>query len=165
MYQIICASLSHTHYWYEVGMLKVPATTEVRLQTQSLAPRYFRHIIQYVFDNMIDGPSSLLTSSMSSRSLPLVVDDSPATDPCGERFARLPVAGAADALGADTPAPRRLIDEVGDGSPVALPSAMLTIPSFMVILMAGNATATKCVMSVTHQRLNMLHASHEGSHG
>ena len=21
----ICASLSHTHYWYEVGMLKVPA--------------------------------------------------------------------------------------------------------------------------------------------
>ena len=25
MYQIIYASLSHTHYWYEVGMLKVPA--------------------------------------------------------------------------------------------------------------------------------------------
>ena len=24
MDQIICASLSHTHYWYEVGMLKVP---------------------------------------------------------------------------------------------------------------------------------------------
>ena len=23
--QLICASLSHTHYWYEVGMLKVPA--------------------------------------------------------------------------------------------------------------------------------------------
>ena len=23
MYQLICASLSHTHYWYEVGMLKV----------------------------------------------------------------------------------------------------------------------------------------------
>ena len=22
--QLICASLSHTHYWYEVGMLKVP---------------------------------------------------------------------------------------------------------------------------------------------
>ena len=26
MDQLICASLSHTHYWYEVGMLKVPAT-------------------------------------------------------------------------------------------------------------------------------------------
>ena len=27
MDQLICASLSHTHYWYEVGMLKVPATS------------------------------------------------------------------------------------------------------------------------------------------
>ena len=25
MDQLICASLSYTHYWYEVGMLKVPA--------------------------------------------------------------------------------------------------------------------------------------------
>ena len=25
MDKLICASLSHTHYWYEVGMLKVPA--------------------------------------------------------------------------------------------------------------------------------------------
>ena len=25
MDQLICASLSHTRYWYEVGMLKVPA--------------------------------------------------------------------------------------------------------------------------------------------
>ena len=25
MDQLICASLSHTHYWYEVGMLKVLA--------------------------------------------------------------------------------------------------------------------------------------------
>ena len=25
MDQLICAYLSHTHYWYEVGMLKVPA--------------------------------------------------------------------------------------------------------------------------------------------
>ena len=23
MYQLVCASLSHTHYWYEVGMLKL----------------------------------------------------------------------------------------------------------------------------------------------
>ena len=28
MDQLIFASLSHTHYWYEVGMLKVPAVTE-----------------------------------------------------------------------------------------------------------------------------------------
>ena len=26
MDQLICASPSHTHYWYEVGMLKVPAS-------------------------------------------------------------------------------------------------------------------------------------------
>ena len=25
MDQFVCASLSHTHYWYEVGMLKVPS--------------------------------------------------------------------------------------------------------------------------------------------
>ena len=25
MDQLICSSLFHTHYWYEVGMLKVPA--------------------------------------------------------------------------------------------------------------------------------------------
>ena len=25
MNKVICASLSHTHYWYEVGMLKVSA--------------------------------------------------------------------------------------------------------------------------------------------
>ena len=29
MDQLICASLSHTHYWYEVGMLKVPAVYNV----------------------------------------------------------------------------------------------------------------------------------------
>ena len=30
MDQLIFASLSHTHYWYEVGMLKVPAVTSDR---------------------------------------------------------------------------------------------------------------------------------------
>ena len=29
MDQVIFASLSHTHYWYEVGMLKVPARNHV----------------------------------------------------------------------------------------------------------------------------------------
>ena len=28
MGQLMCASLSHTHYWYEVGMLKVPAIVQ-----------------------------------------------------------------------------------------------------------------------------------------
>ena len=28
MDQLICASLSHTHYWYEVGMWEVPARTD-----------------------------------------------------------------------------------------------------------------------------------------
>ena len=30
MDQFIFASLSHTHYWYEVGMLKVPAIYIIR---------------------------------------------------------------------------------------------------------------------------------------
>ena len=30
MDQLIFASLSHTHYWYEVGMLKVPAVVAIR---------------------------------------------------------------------------------------------------------------------------------------
>ena len=29
MDQLIFASLSHTHYWYEVGMLKVPAVVVI----------------------------------------------------------------------------------------------------------------------------------------
>ena len=26
MDQLLCAFLSHTHYWYDVGMLKIPGT-------------------------------------------------------------------------------------------------------------------------------------------
>ena len=33
MDQLIIASLSHTHYWYEVGMLKVPAIKVTRIGT------------------------------------------------------------------------------------------------------------------------------------
>ena len=32
MDQLICASLSHTHYWYKVGMLKVPASMAVKIK-------------------------------------------------------------------------------------------------------------------------------------
>ena len=38
MDQLICASLSHTHHWYKVGKLKVPANyckTSVRDQDYS----------------------------------------------------------------------------------------------------------------------------------
>ena len=31
MNQIICASVSHTQYWYEVGMLKIPACYSARI--------------------------------------------------------------------------------------------------------------------------------------
>ena len=35
MDQLIFASLSHTHYWYEVGMLKVPADSRLQLLAPS----------------------------------------------------------------------------------------------------------------------------------
>ena len=36
MDQLIFASLSHTHYWYEVGMLKVPACVEYTVSHENL---------------------------------------------------------------------------------------------------------------------------------
>ena len=36
MDQLICASLSHTHFWYEVGMLKVPAMCTVEKKCNRL---------------------------------------------------------------------------------------------------------------------------------
>ena len=53
MEQIVCTSLSHTHYWYEVGMLKVPAyrikyrsfdgrqRSQQRLRRRNRKPRFF----------------------------------------------------------------------------------------------------------------------------
>ena len=38
MGQLICASLSHTHYWYEVGTLKVPAFVSLQLLFPFLEP-------------------------------------------------------------------------------------------------------------------------------
>ena len=35
MEQLICASLSHIHYWYEVGMVKVPACCFVYFQVNN----------------------------------------------------------------------------------------------------------------------------------
>ena len=41
MDQLTCASLSHTHYWFQVGMLKVPASARARA-------RELRAILSYV---------------------------------------------------------------------------------------------------------------------
>ena len=40
MDQLIFASLSHTHYWYEVGMLKVPAVRTIRVSLSVFSMRY-----------------------------------------------------------------------------------------------------------------------------
>ena len=39
MDQLIFASLSHTHYWYEVGMLKVPAVPSIHIRINWLSTR------------------------------------------------------------------------------------------------------------------------------
>ena len=47
MDQLIFASLSHTHYWYEVGMLKVPAVVNsVEFSLIKVAVRYIP--VQYI---------------------------------------------------------------------------------------------------------------------
>ena len=52
--QLICASLSHTHYWYEADMLKVPAYIYI----------YIYNIYHYFFISLVtsiaDGPHSIL---------------------------------------------------------------------------------------------------------
>ena len=48
MDQLICASLSHTHYWYEVGMLKVPANTMVSYVMFIYTKLEYRNITQQV---------------------------------------------------------------------------------------------------------------------
>ena len=53
MDQLIFASLSHTHYWYEVGMLKVPATND--LIVLHLLRIYFILLIYLVWGKKIPG--------------------------------------------------------------------------------------------------------------
>ena len=48
MDQLICASLSHTHYWYEVGMLKVPCSTQERYDIIVLAT-----VLHFCFTTLI----------------------------------------------------------------------------------------------------------------
>ena len=44
MDQLICASLSHTHYRYEVGMLEVPAIYVVTNSVRGLLDRKYMYI-------------------------------------------------------------------------------------------------------------------------
>ena len=54
MDQLIFASLSQTHYWYEVGMLKVPAGYYI-LQHRSLAMQIHKNasITAYAHNNFM----------------------------------------------------------------------------------------------------------------
>ena len=47
MDKLIFASLSHAHYWYEVGMLKVPAYTYINRHVGTPKQKQTRVIIQF----------------------------------------------------------------------------------------------------------------------
>ena len=49
MDQLIFASLSHTHYWYEVGMLKVPAVSVVHKNVMIILHRIDNNNVGYIF--------------------------------------------------------------------------------------------------------------------
>ena len=42
--QLIDASLSHTHYWYEVGMLKIPVIYSARTEQKKL---FFKAVVKF----------------------------------------------------------------------------------------------------------------------
>ena len=52
MDQLISASLSHTHYWYEVGMLKVPVSNQPR---RKLIVRGQDDVFGYVLQFLLSG--------------------------------------------------------------------------------------------------------------
>ena len=66
--QIICASLSHTHYWYEVGMLKVPPAygLESGVTTEGLSSL----VLYYDHTNRITRNTQLLYMLLCSNWLP-----------------------------------------------------------------------------------------------
>ena len=55
MDQLLCASLSHTHYWYEVGMLKVPADYDVRGAHATILVKESTRIAVPVFHRPAEG--------------------------------------------------------------------------------------------------------------
>ena len=61
MDQLICASISHIHYWYEVGMLKVPATISDRpCNTAS------RSVVRTPDQSMIKRPGTTASSDTAA---------------------------------------------------------------------------------------------------
>ena len=76
MEQLIFASLSHPHYWYEVGMLKVPAVMMIKYLTYLLyqsKTAYRRYCMQSKWENSVlkkekksGGFRKSLASSISS---------------------------------------------------------------------------------------------------
>ena len=52
MDQLIFASLSHTHYWYDVGMLKVPAVLLYGTYLPVTVVVFVIHAISYICDSM-----------------------------------------------------------------------------------------------------------------
>ena len=59
MDQLICASLSHTHYWYKVSMLKVPAVNIMCIDSpEKRDNNTFSDIVKYIYSNTL--PSILL---------------------------------------------------------------------------------------------------------
>ena len=65
---LICASLSHTHYWYKVGMLKVPGSITPRLQHSPTMLRLSSYIIHHttfpqINRHMIDSDCTALVAT------------------------------------------------------------------------------------------------------
>ena len=54
MDQLIGASLSHIHYWYEVGMLKVPCVPSVQTGSHFLFPCPTPYLVSYYREHDID---------------------------------------------------------------------------------------------------------------
>ena len=66
MDQLICVSLSHTHYWYEVGMLKVPAvSTGVTVTCACAASRLHFSTYRLITANSSSGSSPFSPSTNS----------------------------------------------------------------------------------------------------
>ena len=85
MDQLICASLSRTHYWYEVGMLKVPAvhiTYKKSTVQQSIFDISFEfeiragtlpggHTMDTSYSSML--PNSCATHSSLQNKVPIII--------------------------------------------------------------------------------------------
>ena len=72
MDQLILASLSHTHYWYKVGMLKVPAVRgTVRSSAVVVCRLFFRCTEMHVF-MFVSSYHTLVLSTCYNHFIPIV---------------------------------------------------------------------------------------------